>query len=319
MKKTIVLQHILLISSIFLSCPLWAENAVVPAPLLASAQSAEIANPSADIKTTDIQATDATSSNTTTATQAQQEDNANSDNADEHIIWRKQPLNIVLPVNHERLVSFPEPVELINTNPDLTGDKLSVMINAGTIYLTAHQTFSPMRVSVRLKKSGQLVLLDLSAATQADDTAVDVVIADTSQTTQSNSSKTAFQTTDIDLLRFAITTLYAPERLVTEPEGITRTAMYTQKNVALFYDETTLDYPLASWRDSHHFVTVVIIQNSQKTARTLDPRHLHGNWLAATFYPTNHLKPQGQVGDSTTLFLISALPFNQALTTLQGA
>lgn len=316
MKKTLLLRHVFLISSLVLSSPLWAENAAVPQPLLTSAnlQSTDIAKTS-----TDIQATVDTTGNTTDAQLSNQDDTATSDNSDEHVIWRKQPLNVVLPVNREKLVSFPEPVELINTNPELTGDKLSVMINAGTIYLTAHQTFSPMRVSVRLKNSGQLVLLDLSAAIQADDTAVDVVITDKSKTTQSNPSEAAFQTTDIDLLRFAITTFYAPARLVMQPDGITRTAMYTQKNVTLFYDETTLDYPLASWRDSNHFVTAVTIQNIQKTARTLDPRHLHGNWLAVTFYPTNHLKSQGQVGDSTTLFLISALPFNLALTTLQGA
>ncbi|MFN7097987.1 MAG: TIGR03749 family integrating conjugative element protein [Gammaproteobacteria bacterium] len=235
---------------------------------------------------------------------------------DEHIVWDKRPISFVIPTGKERMISFPGQVQLINTNPDLTANKLSFFVNDGTFYMKALKPFAPIRVVVQIQATGEHVLLDIASTPQADDTPVDVVMAASNQAT--NDTSTADDTTNqavsyVDLLRYAIQTFYAPARLISSSPTVMRTPMYTHKSVVLFYGDNTIAMPIASWRGGDLFVTAVVIKNTRAYPIVLDPRLVKGNWLAAAFYPANQLAAQGHAHDKTTLFLISSAPFGGAL------
>ena len=69
----------------------------------------------------------------------------------EHVVWNRTPIEFVVPVGQERLLSFPGSVSFHNTNSNLTSDKVSVLNNAGTLYIRAKKAFDPIRVPIVLK------------------------------------------------------------------------------------------------------------------------------------------------------------------------
>ena len=67
--------------------------------------------------------------------------------------------------------------------------------------------------------------------------------------------------------------------------------------------------PLVAWRAKGLYVTAVKLTNRTEQAQTLDPRHLRGAWLTATFQH-HRLLPKGNEADTTAVYLVSARPFD---------
>ena len=242
----------------------------------------------------------------------------------EHIVWQQTPIDVVLPVGQERLVSFPGTVQFGYDKNQLSDSVLRVQNNGGTLYLLAKAAFTPQRVEVKLVDSGKNILFNLSAQKEASNVPLAIVLpetvtADSAVTaTMDNTDITANKTEGtinyLTLTRFAAQQLYAPKRLLIQPPNIYRTPMHTAKTVALLRDGSAIAMPLASWRADDLFVTAVLLRNQTKQPLSLDPRILCGTWQAATFFPKTILTPAGTKTDTTTVFLISRQPFNEALT-----
>ena len=124
--------------------------------------------------------------------------------------------------------------------------------------------------------------------------------------------KPSFDLNAITLTRFAIQSMYAPERLLVIPEGVSRIPMQTKRQITLFYGASIEARPLISWHGGEFYVTAIELKNQLKQDVILDPRHMIGHWQTATFYPTNTLISRGKA-DTTTVFLVSDRPFNEAI------
>lgn len=247
----------------------------------------------------------------------------------EHVIWNQTPIDITLPVNKERMVSFTASIAFGYDKSILGDDSLKIQNNNGTLYLTAKKEFSSQRVEVKCVDTGQIILLNLSAKQSADITSIDVVMAKSQNDNQINAniknnndpknnnlSEDNFSDNPVSYItitRFAAQQLYAPKRLLVQPPNIYRTPMHTQKAVPLFLDDSVTAKPLASWRGGDLFVTAVLLKNNLKQTVDLDPRNICGSWQAASFFPNSKLDVTGSLQDSTTLFLISNRPFNEAM------
>ena len=231
----------------------------------------------------------------------------------EHALWEGVPIQVTVPVGEERIVKFEGPVEVHNTNSMLTSDKVSLLNNNGFLYLKAKTAFEAIRVPVTIKKTGEVVLVDLSGSASAEDTPLEIVSAHEKAVSESSGSTSPEEVNFVTLTRTAIQELYAPQRLIEPHPSIVRVPMYTAKSVALFSDGSVMGMPLASWRGGNFYVTAVLLKNTFKETQSLDPRHLSGNWLAASFYPSNAVTAAGTDQDRTTLFLISNEPFNASL------
>jgi integrating conjugative element protein (TIGR03749 family) len=237
----------------------------------------------------------------------------------EHVIWNQTPIDVVLPVGIERLVSFSSQVQFGYDKKLLPDDTLQVQNNNGVLYLQAKKEFSKQRVEVKINDSGKIILLNLSAKIGADKTPLEVVLAVAPVTVAdiTNHDHTDKAVSAVTLTRFAVQQLYAPKRLLTQPPNIFRTPMHTQKTVPLMSDGSVLAMPLASWRSGDLYVTAVLLRNQLKQILDLDPRKLNGHWQAATFYPNTVIEKAGTSFDSTTVFLVSKRPFAESLTALQ--
>lgn len=249
-------------------------------------------------------------------------------NNKEHVLWDKIPISFIIAVGQERIISFPDSVTIRNTDTNLTSDKLSILNNQGTLYIKAKKDFEPVRMAVTLQKTGEVVLVDISAKPNAASIPVEVLLKDeelaaiannTTNTNANNSTDNHTATTNtttgmdyVSLMRAAIGELYAPQRLIEEHNEVKRTPMYTDSSIALFWGLPVIAMPIASWASKDLYVTAVIIKNASKRKITIELGAIKGDWLAASFYPGDEISKAGTKADRTTLFLISGRPFAQA-------
>lgn len=227
----------------------------------------------------------------------------------EHVIWDKTPIRMTLPLNQERQIRFASPVNIIDSELD---EHVDVMKLKDTLYITSHNTFTNKRLIVQLMPEREAIVLSLTAEKETTNTTpMEVLLSE-----EEHKETRAVQTLDfnaITLTRFAIQSLYSPERLLSIPLGINRTPMRTQKNINLVYDASISARPLISWRGGDLYITAVQLKNDLNKDVEIDPRQLLGHWQTATIFPTSVLEPRGHTNNLTTVFLTSDKPFGEAL------
>ena len=239
-----------------------------------------------------------------------------SSHSDEHIVWKRTPIKITLPVGKERFVTFPQEVQFgYNTNL-LPSSILHVENDNQTLYLYAKKLFATQRTEAKLS-NGEIVLLDINAKSKADDNPIDIVLPKAVKTVDGGVSQDVSRSSVnyVTLTRFAVQQLYAPQRLLKQSMRITRFPMNTKHSVSLFYDGSVSAMPLASWRGGDYYVTALLIKNLLNQPLRLDPRLLCGDWKTATFYPQTTLAARATPinKDTSTLFVVSNRPFSQAI------
>ncbi|HVV67997.1 MAG TPA: TIGR03749 family integrating conjugative element protein [Gammaproteobacteria bacterium] len=252
------------------------------------------------------------------------------------LIWKGDPIFVAIPVEKEKRLIFPEPVQ-VDLNGSLTTDQLRIINNDQNLYLTAHQAFAKTRLFVTLKNSQQIILLDVATDNQASPNTRTISLPKNTKSTSIavakpqnnnplnnatiNSNQTVSADDYVNALRFAWQQLYAPQRLINQDLEFTRTPMHTTSWVTdLVYGDKVLAHPEASWLLNGLYVTAIELRNKYPHDTTLTARDLCGDWQAATLYPRTHLKPAGQKpDDSTTLLLISTKPFSDVLGVCHGS
>lgn len=253
-----------------------------------------------------------------------------------HWVWRDNPLSLTLSLNQEKRLNFPEPVQ-VDVKGQLTTDQLRIINDHQSIYLTALKPFAQKtRIYVTLKKSGQIIFLDVDTVDASETTSnqsdqIDITVAadrknlspliptespvvETSIAYEPLSAAMADQW--VHLTRWAWQQFYAPDYLLSDDSTILRSPMHTQFWISgLFYSDSVFAHPLASWSQGENIITVVELRNAYPHPTTIDLTHdLCGNWRAAMIYPRHILEPAGhKPADDATLFLISDRPFVEAL------
>ena len=225
----------------------------------------------------------------------------------EHVVWDKTPIHLNLSINQERLIRFPQAVQVVESE---AGQKVSVLKVQDAVYLKAVEPFSNKRLLIQLMPQGEVIILSLSANDKINATDTIEILLEKKEATQE--TKNNLDINAITLTRFAIQLLYAPDRLLVIPEGVSRTPMQTRRDIQLVHGASISAHPLASWHGGDFYVTAIELKNQLKQEVILDPRHIVGNWQTATFYPTNTLSGRGHE-DTTTVFLVSDRPFNEAV------
>ena len=242
----------------------------------------------------------------------------------EHVLWEKVPISIQLPIGEERMIRFPAPISIVDSELD---EDMGIMKLEDALYLNANKSFKGKRLVVQLMPEGEAIVLKFSAnesyrsvvpvevlLPNADEDAKDSL----SQRSQSAITHQASSPVNpVSLTRFAIQSLYAPARLLVMLDGVTRTPMQTKKYVPLVYGASVSAHPLISWTADGLYVTAVELKNDLNKKIILDPRSLQGSWETATFYPTNTLNPRN-FHETTTVFLVSSRPFGEALAVSEG-
>lgn len=249
----------------------------------------------------------------------------------QYILWQKKPIEIVLPLKQSRQLQFAHPVEV--GIPTALNDKLTIENQSGTVTFHILKGFNTTRVPVKDVVTNNTILLSLNTSENAPTTPLAILYQTPNQ--PSDDSTGWLKTPDslqgelsyVTLTRFAEQALYAPKRLQKNPYGIELVQSYVRKDGGvnsnlffhnLFYDNSTINIPWATWRGGDIYVTAVLIRNLLPTKINLTRNltllcgHDNGVWKTVTFYPNWQLAKVGQANDSTVAFLISTKPFEQA-------
>ncbi|WP_133127686.1 TIGR03749 family integrating conjugative element protein [Legionella nagasakiensis] len=227
----------------------------------------------------------------------------------EHLVWEKVPLTIELPNKQERLIQFPQTIKIIDQQ---LSPNLEILKVKGSLYLKAQAPFKQARIIVQLIPDGEVIILNLKADDQFNNTTPIEILTDDPKR-ESKDAASHYEYNAIQLTRFAIQSLYAPERVRQIPNGVYRTPMQTHKTTNLFYGASIEAHPIASWRGGSLYVTAVELKNLLDRPMTLKPSGLIGHWQTASFYPSARLSPRSQ-HESTVVFLVSTQSFHEALT-----
>ncbi|ECH3816822.1 TIGR03749 family integrating conjugative element protein [Salmonella enterica] len=244
--------------------------------------------------------------------------------------WERIPLQVPLTVGQERIVFVDKNVK-VGFPASLDG-KLRIQSSGGTVYLDARVAFPATRLVLKDVESGEIVLMDVSAAegktvrepvqivyrgtvesatrrgqAEGDKSASGPGRANDGQGATAPVSRQAPKLNGplpVVLTRYAAQTLYAPLRTVEALPGIHPLPLRLPAHITTLYPSEPLDIqPLAAWGRGEYSVVALRVRNIGNGKVVTDPRALAGRFVAATFQH-RWLGPAGQPEDTTTLYLV---------------
>ncbi len=241
--------------------------------------------------------------------------------------WERIPLAVPLIVGQERIVFVDQNVR-VGVPPEVAV-KLRIQSTGGAIYLRASEPIPPTRLQLQNVSNGEIMLVDIMASAPQEGQVplepVRIVAAapvqprygKTSAPTQAATESTVAAEDEeasppksetpvpVVLTRYAAQMLYAPLRTVEPVDGISQ--VRTDRNL----DLTTLmpghaihARAIGTWRLGNTYVSAVKLRNTSARQVTLDPRHLMGSFVAATFQHP-YLGAMGNATDTTTVYLVT--------------
>lgn len=234
----------------------------------------------------------------------------------QHVVWDKTPINIPLTIGSERTIIFPGTVKILHE--EMSEDKLAIVEKAdNVIYIKSLQRFDSQSFFVLLSNSNERIKLNFSSNENGNNKRpIEIEV----NNTQNNVSdvRDPSEANPISLTRYAIQTLFSPNRLTSAPFSVGRVPMETQKTIHMIYGGETIEHPLLSYGSNGLVVTAIEVRNILSRDVELDPRNIVGAWETATFYPSNSLSPRGTSNDKTTLFVTSYSSFGTSLNNTRG-
>lgn len=227
--------------------------------------------------------------------------------ATEVMRWERLPLSIPLVVGQERVIFVDRDVR-VGLPAGLDGS-LRVQSTGGAVYLQPLSELAPSRVQLQDIQTGELILLDVSAAPANKAGTVlepiKIISASVAAAEQQSAVPTSATPVPVVLTRYAAQSLYAPLRTVEVLPGVRRAKLPADLPLHTLLPNQLIEArPLAAWRLGQHWVTAIHLRNQSSVWIDLDPRELQGDFVAATFQHTN-LGPRGRPTDSTVLYLVT--------------
>ncbi|QZY94310.1 TIGR03749 family integrating conjugative element protein [Pantoea dispersa] len=254
-------------------------------------------------------------------------------NAVELMKWERIPLQVPLTVGQERIVFVNKNVR-VGFPPSLN-NKLRIQSNSGVVYLNASEAFPVTRLELQNKENGEIILLDVSAASGKTtrepvkivyDGEVATVSASDRQSVSSDGDSTGRQSkqSDVDapqqdrkpaklnaplpvvLTRYAAQNMYGPLRTVEPVPGISPVSLKLPSAVTtLMPSEPVSVTPMAAWSLQGSSVVALQVRNRSAGKVILDPRALEGQFITATFQH-RWLGRAGTPEDTTVLYLVTS-------------
>ncbi len=247
----------------------------------------------------------------------------NAESSARRVNWTGEPIKIELAVNKERRITFPADIFVEYdkaTDPALQRVRIQIVKN--TAYLKATSSVPSSRLIIGEVKSQKRYLLDVRAIRTSKRLPL-VVVEDSTNAYASNpvsstgSRGPMLRQGDrsagyVGLIRFAAKELYAPDRLRGTDKNITRTPVTRKRVHHLLRDHVADTRPVGAWKSGGLYVTALSVKNTTSSSLFLDPRNVRGAWKAVSFQ-NNRLEAKGKNGDNTALYVVSDLPFSQAI------
>ncbi|MFG0410051.1 TIGR03749 family integrating conjugative element protein [Pseudomonas sp. FYR_11] len=227
--------------------------------------------------------------------------------ATEIMRWERLPLSIPLVVGQERVIFVDRDVR-VGLSAGLS-ESLRAQSAGGAVYLQPQSELAPSRVQLQDIQTGELILLDVSAAPAIEGKAalepIKIISTSTLTTEEESAVPTSATPVPVVLTRYAAQSLYAPLRTVEALPGVRRARLPADFQLHTLLPNQLIEArPLAAWRLGQHWVTAIHLRNQSSAWIDLDPRELQGDFAAATFQHPR-LGPRGRATDTSVLYLVT--------------
>ncbi len=265
----------------------------------------------------------------------------------EIIQWKNTPIKLTLTVDQERVIDFGRHVK-IGVPETLTETIFRTQSVAGTALWTAYKPFESQRIQVQFLDTGHTLLFDVNAVEKGgSNEPVQIVTAYpqaipepvsppaslTLNSAPTNNEKITPELNSLpeenstaaitprELTQFAAQQLYSPKRLLRDDPRITRSPMRLPNALAQLFVGLSAakfaSYPMLQWQSSPWYLTAIRIVNRTQREQSLLNDHLvqqdiNADYAYASFQHAQ-LSPANTPGDTTTLYLITERPINEAL------
>lgn len=246
----------------------------------------------------------------------------------ERAVFDRAPVRAPLPVGIERMITLPAPAAL-HVPSDMSKIARIEVIDR-TMYITALQQFTPVRIIAELIDSGQQIPFDLLAdsttASARSELQVFVVASSSPGAGKSDgdgpASQAAAQATSmanehtlsqqmaesaptdmVQLTRYAARQLYAPKRLATTLSGVQQVEVTAEPITNLIRGVNVVSTPVGQWRSGQLYVTAVLIKNRSHHPLEIPLDQVRGQWIAATAQH-GRIGSAGSETDTTAIYLV---------------
>ena len=247
--------------------------------------------------------------------------------ATEIIHYENLPVTIDLVVGQERSIQFGDHVSVGVTKGQQSKNLFRIQSAQGAIHILPHKEFDKQRIQIKRASDGRVLLIDLiSKESIGNQNALEdvriymasenVVPSNQTDITEEEIAPPApVDISPIDLTRFASQRLYGPTRLHNDVKGISETTVGVKGAIRLFKGDNkirTHSEAIVAYFGGGFYLAGIYIQNISPSSLKLDYLDLNLPFSYATFQH-HSLRPAGQPGDTTVLYLISEKPLSETL------
>jgi integrating conjugative element protein (TIGR03749 family) len=239
--------------------------------------------------------------------------------------WERLPLAVPLHVDQERIIFIDQNVRV--GAPRALADTLRIQSTGGALYLRANAPIAPTRLQLQDVRSGEIILIDVSATVVDDQPPLEpvkivktvavakhygekqsppVMVDDPSDSNPARTPAGPSETPlPVVLTRYAAQNLYAPLRTVEPLSGVIQIKQRRELDLSLLLPtQPVTPALLGAWQLEDYVVTAVKLRNTSEQTLNLDPRELQGDFLTATFQH-HTLGPSGLATDTTVAYLVT--------------
>ena len=221
----------------------------------------------------------------------------------EHVLWKREPVKILLPLGKEKIITFPCSVSV-----DVKATDFVEMILAnGNLYITPKYEFVNKRILLKSDEAEEVFILDLSVSKAANNNRIEIILAE--KEALKEESLAGGSVAMVDLVRYAVQQFYGVDRLLQHNPNIYRVAMRIPRVLKLYPEQDITAMPIGQWKGGDLYVTAVYLKNKGENHRSIDLRLIKGNWMASVVFPNMQLFGYKKVKDDTMLFLVSKRSF----------
>lgn len=236
-----------------------------------------------------------------------------------------KPVTIELSAGIERSINFGTHVQVGVTKGQQQRNLFRSQTAQGYVHIRANKAFNKERIQVKRADTGAIILIDLTAREGGSFTEeVQVMTGEQNKATNPFASSTDnslslpmanSSITPVTLTRYAASQLYAPRRIHQPIPGISKTPIGVKGEIKVFkgINRAFVDaYPSFAIKGGGYYLAVIHLVNNSANDITLDYLDINLPFSHATFQH-HSLKPSGQSGDDTILYLVSDKPLTQVL------
>ena len=240
--------------------------------------------------------------------------------------YNGEPIKICSAINNDKLIKFGFPVSITNFNTGWEVDMGVPITNQGNIIFHPNKAFTGRLLKIENLTNQKTYLIYLSADKSCDNQTINFIVP-TSTTSKSNISSNNVKnvspiTIYTELMRFGVQSLYAPPRLIKNPLNATLYKNFKKESIdGLIEGQKVASMPLVEWNyQGKVYLTAIELMAIWDNDTTINTSDIVENqhFIAMSMYPSDTVNTKSRDTNSTTLFIISSVPFDDIINQIKN-